>query len=225
MEKTDSQRLKNKPCLGNPIVYITIFEGCGGWNSGIFRWVEEEGFGFYEPQITGFNNTVGTGLREDAVKEAISWSQSEELPYWIPPEGMKPTTEQAPILDEKDCIDFFKMSEEKMNEEIARRRGWSEITPTLLKNTMLVGKNPMTMKVEPIPRYASSSDAMYELEFEMLGEWGDDFGLPYNMYLSSLIPKGSWIWNASPKLKAQAFLMATEHPCQLPSVENPSEKD
>ena len=84
MKKIDSQKLEIKPSNGSPISYITIFEGCGGWNSGIFTWTEEDGFGFYEPQITGFNNTFGTGLREDAVKEAVSWARDEELPYWIP---------------------------------------------------------------------------------------------------------------------------------------------
>ena len=82
---TSFEILKNAPRDGVPPVYITIFEGIGGWNSGLFAWNFEGDFGFYEPQITGFNNTsLGTGLREEAIKEAISWAKSEELPCWIP---------------------------------------------------------------------------------------------------------------------------------------------
>ena len=77
--------LDKAPSQGNPVVYVTIFEGIGGWNSGVFRWTEEDGFGFYEPQITGFNNTsIGTGLRDDAIREAKGWAEDEELPCWIP---------------------------------------------------------------------------------------------------------------------------------------------
>lgn len=78
------EMLKTAPKDGDPPVYVTIFEGIGGWNCGIFRWNSEEDFGFYEPQITGFNNTsFGTGLQKDAIREAIDWATDEELPCWI----------------------------------------------------------------------------------------------------------------------------------------------
>lgn len=80
-------KLEKAPQNGLPPVYVTVFEGIGGWNSVIFEWNCEGDFGFYEPQNTGFNNTsIGTGLREGAVREAIDWAKSEELPYWIPEE-------------------------------------------------------------------------------------------------------------------------------------------
>lgn len=82
-----SVRLKEIPRDGLPPIYITVFQGIGGWNSGIFEWNCDGDFGFYEPQITGFNNTsLGNGSRKDAVREAISWAKAEELPYWIPEE-------------------------------------------------------------------------------------------------------------------------------------------
>ena len=48
------EMLKTTPRDGVPPVYVTIFEGIGGWNSGIFRWNEDDGgFGYYEPENTG----------------------------------------------------------------------------------------------------------------------------------------------------------------------------
>lgn len=71
------------PTRGNPSVYVTIFQGIGGWNSGVFRWDEEE-FGFYEPQMSGFNNTsIGRGDRKGAIIEAIGWAEDENIPIWI----------------------------------------------------------------------------------------------------------------------------------------------
>ncbi|MCK9435210.1 MAG: hypothetical protein M0R32_10445 [Candidatus Cloacimonetes bacterium] len=81
------EMLKTAPRDGVPPVYVTIFEGIGGWNSGIFRWNEEDRFGYYEPENTGFTNTsLGDGLRESAIREAKGWAESDELPCWIPGE-------------------------------------------------------------------------------------------------------------------------------------------
>lgn len=79
--------LKEYPTNGNPECFITIHEGIGGWNSGLWVWVESDkyGDGFYEPYNTGFTNTsLGTGLREDAIREAKCWAKDEELPLYIP---------------------------------------------------------------------------------------------------------------------------------------------
>ena len=78
--------LSKAPGNGKPRTYVTIFEGAGGWNSGIFRWQKcDDCYGFYEPQVTGFNNTsLGSGRREDAVSEARHWAENEGLPLWIP---------------------------------------------------------------------------------------------------------------------------------------------
>lgn len=84
------ERLAKAPSEGNPRTYVTIHEGVGGWNSGIWCWQVADnptpGFaGFYEPQITGFNNTsLGTGLRKHAIREAVRWAMDEDLPVWIP---------------------------------------------------------------------------------------------------------------------------------------------
>lgn len=41
--------------------------------------------GFYSPLQSGFTNTsLGTGLRKDAVAEAIDWADSEDLPLYLP---------------------------------------------------------------------------------------------------------------------------------------------
>lgn len=80
--------LKEQPKNGNPKVFVTIHEGIGGWNSGIWRWAGDDPDGFlgYEPCQTGFTNTsLGTGLRDDAIREAKGWAEDEALPIWIPP--------------------------------------------------------------------------------------------------------------------------------------------
>lgn len=77
--------LTQKPTNGNPQVYITIFEGAGGWNCGVFKWVYDDFGGFYEPQVTGLNNTsLGDGSRDGAIKEAMNWAVNEDLPLWVP---------------------------------------------------------------------------------------------------------------------------------------------
>lgn len=81
------EMLKTAPRDGVPPVYVTIFQGIGGWNSGVFRWNEEDRFGYYEPENTGFTNTsLGDGFRESAIREAKGWAESDELPCWIPGE-------------------------------------------------------------------------------------------------------------------------------------------
>lgn len=101
--------LAKQPENGVPFVYVTIHEGCSGWNSAVWRWSPlDEGetmydgsAGFYEPQVTGFTNTsLGTGLREDAIAEARNWAESEGLPLWIPPDG-EPLTLENCILSER----------------------------------------------------------------------------------------------------------------------------
>jgi len=81
------ERLKEHPRNGDPFMFITIHEGIGGWNSGVWRWAGDDvdGFPGYEPEQTGSTNTsLGTGLREDAILEALSWAESDELPVYIP---------------------------------------------------------------------------------------------------------------------------------------------
>ena len=82
------ERLTEPPADGKPPVYASIHHGAGGWNSSVWRWNDEEPdcIGFYEPMQTGVTNTsLGTGLREDAVLEAESWAESDQIPLWIPP--------------------------------------------------------------------------------------------------------------------------------------------
>ena len=51
----------------------------------MMQWDAEDEF--YDISITGYNNTsLGTGLRKDAVREAISWANADEYPYFIPKE-------------------------------------------------------------------------------------------------------------------------------------------
>ena len=85
-ESFQATKLEKPPVFGIPPVYATIIDGSGGWNSAIFVWNCDGEFGFYEPQNTGFNNTLGTGARNDAITEAINWANSEGIPYWIPEE-------------------------------------------------------------------------------------------------------------------------------------------
>ena len=108
------ERLKEYPRNGEPRSFVTIHHGIGGWNSGLWVWSEftqedvdqedthpdiKPGDGFYEPWNTGITNTsLGTGLRKDAVAEALSWAESEELPVYIPeeePDGEVQADDQA----------------------------------------------------------------------------------------------------------------------------------
>lgn len=57
--------------------YITIIQGIGGWNSCLMVWDEE--MQTHIPEMTGFTNTsIGSGLKTDAIQEAIDWAQSDE---------------------------------------------------------------------------------------------------------------------------------------------------
>jgi len=92
--------LKEYPREGAPSVFVTIHEGIGGWNSSVWGWTEltqndidmpdthpdcRVGDGFYEPLNTGFTNTsLGTGLKADAIKDAMGWAEDEETPIYIP---------------------------------------------------------------------------------------------------------------------------------------------
>ena len=111
--------LKEYPSNGKPRVFVTIHEGVGGWNSGVWGWNEltqkdidmpdthpdcRVGDGFYEPLNTGFTNTsLGTGLRADAIREALCWAEIEEqLPVYIP--GCK---------SKRDILDQWKQEKRK----------------------------------------------------------------------------------------------------------------
>ncbi len=75
------------PANGEPETYVTIHRGIGGWNSSVWKWQPptEGGPGYYDCLQTGFTNTsIGSGSREDAVREATGWARDEELPLWIP---------------------------------------------------------------------------------------------------------------------------------------------
>lgn len=87
--------LKNPPKRGFPRVFVTIHHGIGGWNSSIWGWTKlddgelmaDGARGFYEPLDSGFTNTsLGSGTRKDAIREAKSWAQDEDLPLYIPGE-------------------------------------------------------------------------------------------------------------------------------------------
>ena len=49
----------------------------------LFVWNPECG-GFYEPYVSGLNNTLGDGTRESAIVEAGEWAASKGLPLWAP---------------------------------------------------------------------------------------------------------------------------------------------
>jgi hypothetical protein len=90
------ERLTEYPTNGEPRCFITIHEGIGGWNSGMWCWtdmteedpdfkMEDGSTGFYEPWNTGFTNTsLGDGQRASAIAEAESWADAEELPIYLP---------------------------------------------------------------------------------------------------------------------------------------------
>lgn len=81
--------MKGPPRRGNPPVYVTIHHGVGGWNSSVWGWESDPDMpsgGFYQPLNSGVTNTIGTGTRDEAVREATSWARSEDLPLWIPEE-------------------------------------------------------------------------------------------------------------------------------------------
>jgi hypothetical protein len=78
-------KLKEKPgtpdMLRDDGAYVTIYQPVGGWNSVLNVWNDE---GFWEPWQTGVSNTLGRGTREEAIAEAKSWAECEELPLYIP---------------------------------------------------------------------------------------------------------------------------------------------
>lgn len=60
--------------------YITVYESVGGWKAVHMTWAvyEDLPHGFYEPEQTG----VGAyATEEQAVVEAKSWAESEELEF------------------------------------------------------------------------------------------------------------------------------------------------
>ena len=59
--------------------YVTIFKPIGGWNSVLMCYDNE--MGTYVPEQTGVNNTLGSGKKEDAIKEAKRWAFCEEIEY------------------------------------------------------------------------------------------------------------------------------------------------
>lgn len=82
------KELKERPSNGTPRVYVTIHKGIGGWNSSVWRWAgdDPDGFPGYEPSETGFTNTsLGTGKRDDAIRDARHWAECEDLPLWLSP--------------------------------------------------------------------------------------------------------------------------------------------
>ena len=59
--------------------YVTIFNPIGGWNSVLM--VFDEDMGTHVPFQTGINNTLGSGKKEDAIKEAKQWAFCEDIEY------------------------------------------------------------------------------------------------------------------------------------------------
>jgi hypothetical protein len=59
--------------------YITTFNPIGGWNSVLMVFDDE--CGCHIPEQTGFNNTMGSGKKEDAIKEAKFWAECEGIKY------------------------------------------------------------------------------------------------------------------------------------------------